>query len=71
LFQPDFAFIVAGGLRRGTAVDLGSVMIQIPTNLGQRILEAARIAAAIHQEQNRRPAEGDERAPQVEETTAK
>jgi len=29
-------------------------MIQIPSNLGQRILDAARIAAALHTEQDAR-----------------
>ncbi|MDB5323739.1 MAG: hypothetical protein JWN40_5370 [Phycisphaerales bacterium] len=43
-------------------------MIQIPVNLGQRILEAARIAAAIHEEQGRRADSQnvDWRAPQAE-----
>jgi hypothetical protein len=31
---------------------LGQVMIQIPANLAQRILDAARIATAIHLEQD-------------------
>jgi hypothetical protein len=46
-------------------------MIQIPTNLGQRILDAARIAAAIHEQERVRLEEGDKRAPQMEETTTK
>ena len=34
-------------------------MIQIPTDLGQRILDAARIAAAMHAEQSESPATRD------------
>jgi hypothetical protein len=44
-------------------------MIQIPVNLAQRILEAARIAAAIHREQSYdtvSEAEGAGRAPRLD-----
>jgi hypothetical protein len=44
-------------------------MIQIPVNLAQRILDAAQIAAAMHQEQSFEDAletEGAGRAPQAE-----
>jgi len=34
------------------ALVLGPVMIQIPANLAQRILDTARIATAIHLEQD-------------------
>ena len=34
-------------------------MIQIPTDLGQRILDAARIAAAMHAESAQSPADRD------------
>jgi len=36
----------------GMALVLGPVMIQIPANLAQRILDTARIATAIHLEQD-------------------
>jgi hypothetical protein len=39
-------------------------MIPIPSNLGQRILDAARIAAALHTEQDVR--ESDDQRPQPE-----
>ena len=44
-------------------------MIELPVNLAQRILDAARIAAAMHQEQSFEDvseAEGAGRAPQAE-----
>ena len=44
-------------------------MIEIPVNLAQRILDAARIAAAMHQEQSFQDVsetEGAGRAPQAE-----
>ena len=61
-----FATIAGAGIARGTAVDLPLVMIQTPADIGRRILELARIAVAIH-EQDGRTELAVESAPQDEQ----